>query len=145
MTLLGVIFAVSSGDPRWLFASLPFTLLLFAVGRFAPMGYRLGGEGIVVERKAGVKVVPYRTIRGVDREARRVNGITVMGSKGVFGRFGRYWNPDLGFYRLYLSNRENVVWLATGDGFVGLSPDRPDEFIDRLRGRLAILGRGGTR
>ncbi len=144
MTILGVAFAVKSGDPRWLFASLPFTLLLFAVGRFAPTGYRLGGEGVAVERKAGVRVVPYRTIRGVDREGRRVNGITVLGSKGVFGRFGRYWNPSLGFYRLYLSNRDTIVWLATDDGFAGLSPARPDEFVECLRGRLAILGRGGT-
>ncbi len=144
MTILGIVFAMRSGDPRWLFASLPFTLLLFAIGRFAPTGYRFAGDGIQIERRAGAKVIRYRTIHGVDREARQVNGITVMGSKGVFGRFGRYWNPNLGFYRLHLTNRENIVWLATGDGFIGLSPDRPDEFVERLRGRLAILGRGGA-
>ena len=144
MTILGIVFAVQSGNPRWLFASLPFTLLLFAVGRFAPTGYRLGGDGVRIERRVGAKVIPYRTIREVDREARQVNGMTVLGSKGLFGRFGRYWNPRLGLYRRYRSNRENVVWLTTDDGLVGLSPDRPDEFIERLRGRLAILGRGGA-
>ncbi len=144
MTILGVAFTVKSGDPRWLFAGLPFALVLFVAGRFAPSGYRLAGDGLQIERKAGPKVIPYRKIRSADREARRVNGITVMGSKGVFGRFGRFWNPSLGFYRLYLSNRENIVWLATDDGLVGLSPDRPDEFVERLQGRLAILGRGGA-
>jgi hypothetical protein len=144
MTILGIAFTVWSGDPRWLFASLPFTIMLFAAGRFAPTGYRLAGDGLRIERKAAAKVVPYRAIRGVDREARRVNGITMMGSNGIFGRFGRYWNPSLGFYRLYLSNREGIVWLATDDGLIGLSPDRPEEFVERLQGRLAILGRGGA-
>lgn len=144
MTILGIVFTVQSGDPRWLFAGLPFTLMLFVIGRLAPTGYRLAGDGIQIERKAGPKVIPYRKIRGVDREERRVNGITVMGSGGVFGRFGSFWNPRLGVYRLYLSTRENVVWLATDGGLVGLSPDRPEEFVERLRSRLAILGPGGA-
>lgn len=144
MTILGIVFAVQSGNPRWLFLSLPLTLVLFGAGRFAPTGYRLAGDGIRVERKAGAKVIPYRKIRGVDREERRVNGLTLLGSRGVFGRFGSFWNPSLGLYRLYLSNRENVVWLATDDGLVGLSPDRPEEFVEHLQSRLAILGRGGA-
>lgn len=144
MTILGIVFTVQSGDPRWLFVGLPFTLALFAAGRFAPTGYRLADEGIQIERRAGAKVIPYRTIRGVDREARRVNGMTLMGSRGVFGRFGRFWNPQLGFYRLHLSSRANVVWLATEGGFVGLSPDRPEEFVERLRSRVALLRPGGA-
>ena len=137
MTVLGVVFTVKSGDPRWLFVGLPFTLMLFVAGRFAPTGYRLAGDGIQIERKAGAKVIPYRKIHGVDREERRVNGITAMGSTGIFGRFGRFWNPSLGFYRLYLTNREQIVWLATDAGLVGLSPDRPDEFVRSLG---SILG-----
>ena len=144
MTILGIVFMAQSGDPRWLFAGLPFVLMLFVIGRFAPAGYRLAGDGIQIERKVGPKLIPYRTIRGVDREGRRVNGLTVTGSRGVFGRFGSFWNSQLGVYRLYLSNRENVVWLATDGGLVGLSPDRPEEFVERLRSRLAILGRGGA-
>ena len=144
MTILGIVFMAQSGDPRWLFAGLPFTLMLFVAGRFAPTGYRLAGDGVQIERKAGAKVIPYRKIRGVDREERRVQGLTLLGSRGVFGRFGSFWNSQLGVYRLYLSNRENVVWLATDGGLVGLSPDRPEEFVERLRSRLAILGRGGA-
>lgn len=144
MTILGIVFAVQSGDPRWLFASLPFTLVLFVAGRFAPTGYRLATGGVQIERRAGPKSIPYGQIRGVDRTERRLNGIAALGSKGVFGRFGRFWNPSLGVYRLYLSNLANVVWLATDDGWVGLSPDRPEEFVERLQERLAILGRGGA-
>jgi Bacterial PH domain len=136
MSVLSVVFTVRSGESRWLFLSLPFTLVLLVIGRFAPTGYRLAGDGIHVERRAKPYVIPYRAIRDADQMARPVAGLSVMGSRGIFGRFGRFWNARLGFYRLFLSNGHRVVWLTTDDGWVGLSPDRPDEFIARLRARL---------
>lgn len=140
-TLVGVVFTARSGQLSWLFLSLPFTLILFVVGRFAPLGYRLAGDGVHVERRAGAKVIPYRHIRAVDRAPRPLAGLAVVGSKSVFGRFGRFWNGTLGFYRLFLTNRESIVWLDTETGWVGLSPDRPDEFVERLRAHLTP-GRG---
>lgn len=128
----GVAFAVGKGDVRWLFLSLPFLLMVFVMGRFAPTGYRLAADGIRVERRIGTVVIPYRRIKTVDRMARQVAGMSLFGSQGVFGRFGTFWNFRLGFYRLYLTNRD-VVWLATENGWIGLSPDRPDEFVARLQ------------
>jgi hypothetical protein len=136
MSALGVVFTVRSGHPQWLFVGLPFSIVLLVVGRYAPSGYRLAGDGVHVERRAGSVVIPYRGIRSVDRETRSTKGLTVLGSRGVFGYFGRFWNTTLGFYRLYLSNRDVVVWLATHDGWVALSPDRPADFAARLRERL---------
>jgi len=138
---LGVILTVRTGDPRWLFLGLPFSLILFVLGRLAPTAYRLAPDGVHVERRAGDKVFPYGVIREADRQERPVGGLSVAASKGVFGRFGRFWNLRLGFYRLYLSNTRGVVWLHTDDGLVGLSPDRPDEFLARLRGRLGRRAR----
>ncbi|HSF03907.1 MAG TPA: PH domain-containing protein [Solirubrobacterales bacterium] len=136
LTGLGIFFTAQRGDLRWIFLGLPFTLVLFVAGRFAPTGYRLGLEGVRIERRAGAKVIPYRAIRGVDREPRRTVGMSMLGSNGVFGRFGRFWNLRLGFYQLWLSNTRTVVWLHASDGLIALSPDRPDEFVARLRARL---------
>jgi hypothetical protein len=135
------VLTARSGDLRWLFLALPLAIALLLVGRFAPLGYRLAADGIHIDRKAGARVVAYRSIRAVDREARPLNGLSVFGSKGVFGRFGRFWNPRLGFYRLHVTNADDVVWLVTDDGWVGLSPARPAEFVERLQSRLAILER----
>jgi hypothetical protein len=137
-SLLGLVFTVQSGDPRWLFLALPFTLALFFIGRFAPAGYRLAGDGLHIDRRTRARIVPYRRIRAVDRQARPLRGISLGASEGVFGHFGRFWNPTLGVYRLCLSNRESVVWLDTDDGWLGISPDRPDEFVDRLRSHLEL-------
>ena len=138
MTLLGVVFTIQTADLRWLFLSLPFTLMLFVMGRFAPTGYRVAGDGLhVVRRGIPDKVIPYDRIRGVDRAPRALTGLTLTGSRGVFGRFGTFWSPRLGLYRLYMGNTDHVVWLQTADGLVGVSPDAPDEFIARLHERLA--------
>jgi hypothetical protein len=131
-----VVLAVQRGDPGWLFISLPCALALWIFGRFAPTAYGLGGDGVQIHRRAGVLVIPYRTIRAVDTEHRSLAGLTMLGSRGLFGHFGRFWSPRLGNFRLYLTNRHDVVWLATDGGWVGLSPDRAEEFVERLRRRL---------
>ena len=137
LSVAGIACAVKTGDPRWMFLSLPFMLMIYVMGRFAPTGYRLAPDGVRVERRARSTVIPYRHIRGVDRVPRSVAGLSMFGSQGVFGRFGTFWNMRLGFYRLYLTNRDAVVWLATENGWVGLSPDHPGEFMARLEAHRA--------
>lgn len=137
ITVLGVIFSVVTGDVRWVFLSLPFTVMLLVVGALAPTGYRLATDGVHVERRAGPRTIAYPTIRSVDRAPRPASGFTLLASKGAFGRFGRFWNPTLGFYRLYVTDSDRIVWLSTADGWIGLSPERPDEFVERLARRIA--------
>ena len=122
-----------TGDIQWLFLSLPFTGMFWFASRLAPTGYRLAVDGVHVERRGGGRrLIPYRDIRAVDQQPRSTKGLTFIGSNGLFGRFGGFWNPRLGFYRLFLTNTDEVVWLATAGGFVALSPARPDEFCARL-------------
>ena len=139
LTVFGLVWAARTGDPRWMFLSAPFVLMVFVMGRFAPTGYRLAGDGIRVERRIGAVTIPYRRIRAVDRVARPVAGMSLFGSQGIFGRFGTFWNFRLGFYRLYLTNRDAVVWLATDTGWVALSPDRADEFVARLEAHRSLM------
>ena len=127
---------IRTHDFRWLLLTLPFLIMLLIASRYAPSGYRLGADGVYIERKVGAKVVRYRDIRSVDREQRSLKGLTFGGSNGLFGRFGRFWNPRLGVYRLFLSNTSSVVWLATSEGWVAVSPDRPDEFVAGVQDRL---------
>lgn len=135
-TVLGVVLTVRTGDVRWLFASLPVTIGFFVLGRLAPAGYRLGSAGVHIERKAGDRVIPYGVIRAVDREPRPVGGVSATASRGLFGWFGRFWNGRLGMYQLFVTDRQRLVWLHTDRGFVGISPARADEFVERLRARL---------
>jgi hypothetical protein len=135
LSVAGIAGVMETGDVRWMFLSLPFMLIIFVLGRLAPRGYRLAPDGIRIERRVGSAVIPYRRIRDVDRQPRPLVGLSIFATRGVFGRFGTFWNPRLGFYRLYVTDRDAVVWLATDRGWVGLSPDRPDEFVRRLEAR----------
>jgi hypothetical protein len=136
LTLVGIVLTAQTGDLRWLVIGLPFTLALLVMARLAPAGYALAADGVHVERRWRPRVIPYHAIRAVDRRPRRVGGLSVTASKGIFGRFGLFWNTELGFYRLFVTNTDALVWLDTTDGLVGLSPDRPDEFVARLQARL---------
>lgn len=133
---LGIVMTARSHDLRWLFLSLPFSVMMLLAARYAPRAYWVAPDGLHIERKAGPKVIRYRDIRAVDREPRSPKGMSFGGSNGLFGRFGRFWSPRLGFYRLFLSNTTSVVWLTTREGLVGLSPDLPEEFCTRLAMRL---------
>jgi PH (Pleckstrin Homology) domain-containing protein len=131
------------GNPEWLFIGLPFLGIFWATMQYAPRAYRLAPDGVRIERRAGDIVVPYEAIVAVDRERRGLTGFGA-GSKGFLGwfSFGRAWRPSLGRYRLALTNRRDVVWLRTTSGWIAVSPDPPDAFVDRLRARL--VSRSGT-
>lgn len=135
-TVVGLVMMIQTHDFRWLVLGLPFLIMLLIAARFAPSGYRLGSEGVYIERKVGAKLIRYRDIRTADRERRSIKGLTFGGSNGLFGRFGRFWNPRLGLYRLFLSNTSSVVWLGTSEGWIAVSPDRPDEFVAGVQARL---------
>jgi len=118
--------------------AVPLALTFSLTARYAPRGYRLDSDGLHVERRASDLVVPYASIRSVDRTRRGLLGIGA-GSRGFLGYFtlGRAWRPGLGRYRLCLTNRRDVVWVQAADGWIALSPDRPDAFVERLRARLS--------
>jgi hypothetical protein len=141
--VFGIVMTARTHDLRWLFLSLPFSVMLLIAARYAPRAYWIAPDGLHIERKAGPKVIPYRDIRAVDREPRSLKGMSFGGSNGLFGRFGRFWSPRLGFYRLFLSNTTSVVWLTTSQGLVGVSPDLPEEFCTRLAMRLPEARRSG--
>jgi hypothetical protein len=121
---------------------LPFVVIFGATARLAPKAYRLASDGLYVERRGASDVrVAYRLIRSVDRERRSLLGLGA-GSSGFLGcfTFGRAWRPGLGRYRLLLSHARAAVWLDTSEGWIAISPDRPDAFIAGLRARLTGHG-----
>jgi len=139
----GAALTAVHGDPEWLFIALPILGIFWVTLLYAPRAYRLGPDGVRIERRAGDLVVPYAAVLGVDRDRR---GLACFGaaSNGFLGwyTFGRAWRPGSGRYRLALTNRRDVVWFRTTRGWIAISPDPPDAFVDRLRERLA--SRSGT-
>ena len=136
--IAGISAMAATGAPWLLLLPILIALIFLVSARLAPRAYRLGADGVHVERRGTANVVvPYRDIRGVDRVRRSLVGLGA-GSNGFLGRFtfGRGWRPGLGAYRILITNSFDVVWLQTTRGWVALSPERPEEFVARLRTRI---------
>lgn len=127
----------SSGDLGLLILPLPFLLGLWLLQGFAPAGFTLEEDGIRIERRWLSRLLPYATIRAVDREPRSLGGVGAVGLNGLFGSQGPRWNPRTGWHYLAITNTADLVYLHTTGGLVVLSPSRPDEFAARLGRRLA--------
>ncbi|HET8577410.1 MAG TPA: PH domain-containing protein [Methylomirabilota bacterium] len=135
--LLSVAMVASSGDLGLLILPLPFLLGLWLLQGFAPAGFTLEEDGIRIERRWLSRLLPYATIRAVDREPRSLGGVGAVGLNGLFGSQGPRWNPRTGWHYLAITNTADLVYLHTTGGLVVLSPSRPDEFAARLGRRLA--------
>jgi Bacterial PH domain len=127
----------TSGDLSLLILPLPFLLGLWMIQGLAPAGFTLEERGIRIERRWLSRLIPYLTIRNVDREPRAVGGLGAVGLNALFGSHGPRWNPRTGWHYLAISNTTDLVYLHTPGGLVVLSPSRPDEFVAQLRRRLA--------
>src|SRR5437763_12906703 len=63
-------------------------LVLFVVGRLAPVGYRLAPDGVRVDRRAGSTAIPYQTIRSVERGPRGFGGVMLLAPAASSGASG---------------------------------------------------------
>jgi hypothetical protein len=105
----------------------------------APSGFALEAGSLVVERPLRPIRIPIAGIRAVaPLPAGAMRGaIRLGGSGGLFGWYGRYRSGTLGAFRLYASRRDGLVLVDAGERYV-LSPDRPERFVEALRGRAGL-------
>jgi len=121
--------------------ALPVTvfLVLFAIGMigllvgtyaYAPHGFTVTHDSIVVERPISPVSIPYSQIESVRRAGDDVKGAKrVFGVGGLFGSYGRYYSKGLGSFRMYATDDRNAVVVRGNTTYV-LTPDRPDEFVE---------------
>jgi hypothetical protein len=120
----------------------PAGVILLAVGgslaalhgwlrRIEPRSYVVDDGSLRVERRSDSKrfVGPFVNVR------RGALGWRVAGDGGGYGYLGRF-RADGRTVSAYVTDRSKVVLLDVGGAALALSPDDPDEFVERL-------GRGG--
>ena len=134
------------GGAGLLFVLLPVPFLALRLGvpaaclviilltyRYSPCGYSVGPEGIRIHQGLGSTLLPLTSLRAVRRAGPgELCGLRTFGSGGLFGYFGWFWNRRFGHHLIYARSRHNLVLLEAGRVYL-LSPDRPEEFIQRLR------------
>ena len=89
-----------------------------------------------LERRWLARLVPYSGSLDGDRTPRPIGGLLALGLNGLFGSHGWRWNPRTGWHYLAITNTSDLVYLTTKRGS-SCSRREPDQFVERLRARLA--------
>lgn len=64
---------------------------------------------------------------------RTPGSLRMSGIGGLFSFVGRFWHPDLGWYRAYATDATRSVYLKFGDRTILVTPDTPSEFAAAVR------------
>jgi hypothetical protein len=102
---------------------------------FSPRGYSVVDGQILVHHVGWATRFDLDNLRSVKTAPGVMRGsIRSFGNGGLFGFYGRFRNSTLGSYRAYATNNDNAVVLdVEGTGYVVLTPDAPDAFVEIVR------------
>lgn len=116
-----------------------FACILLMPLLWAPQGYALKGNMVIVRRRIGdVKI---HAAKVSERWKWTWWGLRLFGSGGLYGYFGYFMFKGIGRVRMYATNRHNLVLLVDQKGSkVLVSPDDPENFVHRLGESLRFSG-----
>ena len=111
---------------------------LFLTGCYAlifslrPVSYVLTTDSLIIHRLLKDVLIKRSTIiaaTALDKNELR-NSIRTFGVGGLFGYFGRFANPKLGYMTWYATRRDNAILInTTGKKKIILTPDDPIAFL----------------
>jgi Bacterial PH domain len=119
--------------------NVPITFILF-LGiclsyAYSPRGYVCEGKSLIAKRLAGdvsISLEGLRELRAATREDFR-GCRRLWGNGGLFGYYGLFRTARLGKCTWYVTNRRNVVVVATDSKTVLVSPDDVPGFLETIR------------
>jgi hypothetical protein len=104
------------------------TLILASPFLWAPRGYVLHGNLVVVRRPIGEAEIALA--QPASRWKWTWWGLRLFGSGGMYGYFGLFTFRGLGTVRMYATHRHKLVLVTDVNGKKNLlSPDDPEEFV----------------
>ena len=127
-----------AGGLRVLLVLLAFLLApcLAVLAFFAPRGYEVNADAIVVRRLVGNVVIP----RGGVREIRRIRSreigpaLRLFACGGFCGWFGLFYSRQVGRFWAYTGNQADTVLITQANGTkIVISPYPPDAFLEAVR------------
>lgn len=109
-------------------------ITLLAAFGFSPQGYEVKGGRILIRRLLGNVAIPVgeiQRIRSATEDDLR-GAVRVWGSGALFGYFGTFRTPKLGFSTWYVTNRAYCVVIETGSKKVVISPEGREGFLSAV-------------
>ncbi len=107
--------------------------IIFLTYLFAPKGYEVTLDGLLIKRLLRSFTIPSKEIVAVNRVEKISSGIRLWASGGLFGYFGLFWLSGLGRVWVYVTNKNKLVLIKTKDKKYIISPKDPNGFLSKLR------------
>ncbi len=130
---IGISFAFSFRDARFLLLPLVALSLFWYLYRWRVRQFSLARETITIERGVGDVIIPIARIQKISRLAAWPRGITLrlFGIGGFYGSQGIFWNKTFGRFYLYLTDSKHMIEIIEKNGRrTIISPDTPEQFLD---------------
>ncbi|MGV6827448.1 MAG: PH domain-containing protein, partial [bacterium] len=97
-------------------------------------GYQLRGSFLLVRRLGWYTRIDLTDLSSSQYDPQAMaSSIRTFGNGGLFGFSGKYWNRELGSYKVYATNPENAVVLRLGKKVLVVTPDNPNDFVAALQ------------
>jgi len=126
MVAVALWIAPGMASPWLLLAAGSMVLTLVGTWVFAPLGYQVTGDGVIVRRPMGALRIPAANLASVERVPSSAIGlgIRLCASGGLFGVFGLFWSKGLGRFWMWGTRGDHLVLLRLRTGLpVLLTPD----------------------
>jgi hypothetical protein len=102
--------------------------------------YRLTPDELQVVRPSRVNRFPLRGLSGAEADRHAMAwSFKIIGNDGLGAITGRYRNSRLGSFHALVTDRDHAVILRWPERTLVVSPDRPEEFAERILARAAAL------
>jgi len=121
----GVWFTLAILSPVWIMFGLTYL--------FAPRGFRVSPEGVIIRRPIGPIVIPYADIGAVEVVEQVKPGLRLFGSGGLFGWIGLFAIRGGGSAKVYATRWDRMVRVKTRQEIYLLSPADPEAFLEAVR------------
>ena len=107
---------------------LSLAVLYAWLGRIEPRSYVVEDYGLCILRRSAA---PRRFVGALEKPHRGALGWRVAGDGGGYGYLGRF-RAEGRTVSAYVTDRARVVLLEAGGTALALSPDDPDDFVERV-------------
>ncbi|MBN2011797.1 hypothetical protein JW960_20880 [candidate division KSB1 bacterium] len=111
---------------------LPPVILISAL-MFVIRGYVLTDDSLHIKRLFWNTKINLSTLKSAGLNPVLVKkSMRTFGNGGLFSFTGRYWNKQLGHFRMFVTNFDHSVVLKFMDRVIVVSPDEPAMFVAKM-------------
>jgi hypothetical protein len=93
-------------------------------------GYEINEQELVITMMFNIVRIPLNEISFIQFPKDITKGLKRLNHKNNFSC------DEVGEFKAYLTKWENIILLKLGSETLAISPDNPDEFLDRLKYKL---------